>query len=156
MISLIEREIIVKREWLPKREFSDLLTLAQAAPGAIALNTSVFIGYKSRGYKGALAAICGVVLPSFIIIMLIALYFSHIRDNVAVDAAFKGMRPVVIALIVAPVISIAREMKPAMIALAAVVAVALWYLGISPVYALLLSALYGAVWAFIKSKKIER
>ncbi len=156
MIPLIEREIIDKRGWLPKSEFMDLLTLAQSAPGAIALNTAVFIGYKSRGYKGALASLAGVVLPSFSLLILIALYFSHMRDNAIVDAAFKGMRPVVIALIVAPIISIAREMKPALILVALVVAAGLWYLELSPIYTLLVSAMVGAMWAFFTSKKVAK
>ncbi len=71
MIPLIEDEIIEKRAWLPKKEFLDLLTIAQSAPGPIALNTAVFIGYKSRGYKGAFAALAGVVLPSFTILLLV-------------------------------------------------------------------------------------
>ncbi len=156
MIPLIEREIIDKRGWLPKSEFMDLLTLAQSAPGAIALNTSVFIGYKSRGYKGALASLVGVVLPSFSLLLLVAIYFTHMRDNALVDAAFKGMRPVVIALIVAPIVSIARSMKPALIALAVVVAAGLWYFELSPIYTLLASALVGAIWAFFTSKKVAR
>ncbi len=156
MIPLIEREIIDKRGWLPKSEFMDLLTLAQSAPGAIALNTSVFIGYKSRGYKGAFAAIAGVVLPSFSLLLLVAIYFSHMRDNAVVDAAFKGMRPVVIALIVAPIITIARTMKPALILLAIAVAAALWYFELSPIYTLLASALVGALWAFFTTKKVAK
>ncbi|MFR9523551.1 MAG: chromate transporter [Rikenellaceae bacterium] len=153
MIPLIEGEIIEKRAWLPKKEFLDLLTIAQSAPGPIALNTAVFIGYKSRGYKGAFAALAGVVLPSFTILLLVALYFSHIRDNKIVDAAFKGMRPAVIALILAPIISLTRPMKPSHIALAIVAAGALWYFAFSPVYLLFISAVVGVVWAYILTKK---
>ncbi len=156
MIPLIEREIIDKRQWLPKAEFMDLLTLAQSAPGAIALNTAVFIGYKTRGYKGALASLFGVVLPSFVIIIAIALFFSQMRENMVVDAAFKGMRPVVIALIVAPIINIACAMKPYLIALAVVLAGTLWYFELSPIYTLLASAIVGIVWAYVIGKMAKR
>ncbi|MFI3285619.1 MAG: chromate transporter [Rikenellaceae bacterium] len=156
MIPLIEREIIEARNWIPKREFLDLLTIAQSAPGPIALNTAVFIGYKSRGYQGALAALAGVVLPSFTILLLVALYFTHIRDNAIVDAAFKGMRPAVIALIMAPIISLVRPMKPLHIALAAIAAIALWYFAFSPIYLLLASALVGIIWATLTSKKVKQ
>ena len=156
MIPLIEREIIDKRKWLPKSEFMDLLTLAQSAPGAIALNTAVFIGYKTRGYKGALASLLGVVLPSFLIIIAIALFFSQMRENMVVDAAFKGMRPVVIALIVAPIINIACAMKPYLIALAVVLAAGLWYFELSPIYTLLASAIVGLVWAFVIGKMAKQ
>lgn len=156
MIPLIEREIIEKRGWIAQKEFIDLLTIAQSAPGPIALNTAVFIGYKSRGYKGAFAALFGVVLPSFTILLLVALYFTQIRDNKIVEAAFKGMRPAVIALIMAPVISLLRPMKPLHIALATVAAVALWYFAFSPIYLLLASAIVGLVWAYFTSKNSAR
>ncbi|MFI3332207.1 MAG: chromate transporter [Rikenellaceae bacterium] len=155
MIPLIEREIIERRGWIPQREFLDLLTIAQSAPGPIALNTAVFIGYKSRGYKGALSALLGVVIPSFSILLIVAIYFTHIRDNAVVDAAFKGMRPAVIALILAPIISLVRPMKPLHIALAVVAALALWYFAFSPIYLLLASAIVGVVWAYFTSKKVE-
>ncbi len=153
MIPLIEREIIERRGWIPRNDFFDLLTIAQSAPGPIALNSAVFIGYKSRGYKGALAALLGVALPSFVILLLVALYFSLIRDNEVVDAAFKGMRPVVIALIMAPVLSLMRQMSPLLIALAIVAAVALWYFAFSPIYLLLASVVVGLVWAYFTTKE---
>ncbi len=108
MIPLIRREVIDRRNWIAERDFLDLLTLAQSAPGPISLNTSVFVGYKMRGYAGAVASILGVVVPSFVIILLIALLFADIRYNPIVDAAFKGMRTAVVALFVVPVISLAR------------------------------------------------
>ena len=75
MLPLIEQELIAKRGWIEHKEFLDLLTLAQSVPGPIAINTSVFVGYKMRGLKGAVAALLGSVLPSFVIILAIALLF---------------------------------------------------------------------------------
>lgn len=155
MIPLIEREIIERRQWIPRNDFLDLLTIAQSAPGPLALNTAVFIGYKSRGYKGAFSALFGVVIPSFLILLMVAIYFSHIRENAIVDAAFKGMRPAVIALIMAPIISLIRPMKPLHIAIAAVAAAALWYFAFSPIYLLLASAIVGVIWATLTSKKVK-
>ncbi len=156
MIPLIEREVIENRGWIPKKEFLDLLTIAQSAPGPISLNTAVFIGYKNRGYIGALTALFGVVLPSFLILLIIAVYFSHVRDNEIVDAAFKGMRPAVIALILAPLVSLVKPLNTIQIILAVCVGGALWYFAFSPVYLLILSALVGALWAFFTSKKITQ
>ena len=102
MIPLIGAEVIDRRGWIAEKDFLELLTLAQSAPGPIALNTAVFVGYKMQRYAGALAAVMGVVVPSFTIILIIAMFFSDIRDNQWVDAAFRGMRPAVVALIVAP------------------------------------------------------
>lgn len=153
MIPLIQREVIDTKGWIARDEFIDLLTLAQSAPGPIALNTSVFVGYKIRGYAGAVAAILGVVVPSFAIILLIAVFFSGVRDNLFVDAAFKGMRPAVVALIVVPVISLARGMHPAMYAVIAATAVAVWYFGISPVCLIAAAAACGIAWEIRLAKK---
>ena len=104
MIPLIQREVIQNRGWIKEQEFIDLLTIAQSAPGPISLNTAVFVGYRMRGYVGAIAAILGVILPSFLIILTIVIFFQEFRHNAIVDAAFKGMRPAVVALILYPVI----------------------------------------------------
>ena len=153
MIPLIRREVIDVRGWIAEREFLDLLTLAQSAPGPISLNTSVFVGYKMRGYAGAVASILGVVVPSFAIILLIALFFSDVRSNPVVDAAFKGMRPAVVALIVVPVLSLARGMHPAMYLVIAATALAVWGLGWSPIWILLAAAAAGIAWTLLTAKK---
>ena len=144
MIPLIQHEVIYRRRWVAESDFLDLLTLAQTAPGPIALNTAVFVGYKHRGYWGALSAILGVIVPSFTIILVVAMFFASVRDNVWVDAAFKGMRPAVVALIVAPIIGLTKGMRWWLIAVAMAVALVVWYFGISPVWFLVAGALVGA------------
>ena len=144
MIPLIQHEVIHKRRWIEERDFLDLLTLAQTAPGPIALNTAVFVGYKRRGYLGALSAILGVIVPSFLVILVVAIFFASIRDNAYVDAAFKGMRPAVVALIVAPIIGLTKGMRWWLVAVALVVALVVWYFGISPVWFLIAGAVVGA------------
>ena len=154
MLPLIERELIDKRRWIEQKEFLDLLTLAQSVPGPIAVNTSVFVGYKVRGLGGAIAALLGAVLPSFVIILAIALFFADIRQNPVVDAAFKGMRPAVVALIIGPVISLARGMHWAMFIVIAAAALAIWGLNWSPIWVLVGAALLGIAWElFIVKKK---
>ena len=147
MVPLIEREVIDSRGWVAREEFLDLLTIAQSAPGPIALNTAVFVGYRIRGLAGALCSLMGIVLPSFVIILLVAIFFADIRDNRVVDAAFRAMRPAVVALIVAPIVSLARGMKPQLWLVSAAVAVGVWYLGISPVYLLVVGAVAGLLWS---------
>lgn len=153
MLPLIEQELIVKRKWIEQREFLDLLTLAQSVPGPIAVNTSVFVGYKVRGLRGATAALLGSVLPSFVIILLIALFFADIRQNPVVDAAFKGMRPAVVALIIGPVISLARGLHWMMYGVIAAAAVAIWWLGWSPIGVLVAAAASGIAWELWIAKK---
>ena len=148
MIPLIEAEMIQKRGWLTREEFINQLTLAQSVPGPIALNTAVFVGYKTSGVKGALAALVGVVIPSFVIILLIAIYFTDFKDNPTVAAAFKGMRPAVVALIAAPIINMARGMSWWKIAVALGAAVVIWLLGVSPIAFIIIGALVGIGWSF--------
>ena len=156
MIPIIEREVVTRRGWVEEKEFFDLLTLAQSAPGPISLNTSVFVGYKMYGYRGALAALIGVALPSFLILLTIAVFFSQIRENPIIDAAFKGMRPVVVALMFAPVVGLAKGMKWWAMAIAAAIALAVWHFGFSPIYLLIIAAVAGLWWATRLGKEVER
>ena len=147
MIPLIQREVIDHRKWIPASEFLDLLTLAQSVPGPIAINTAVFV---------ACASLLGAVLPSFLIILAIALFFAGIRQNPVVDAAFKGMRPAVVALIIAPLVTLTRGMHWSMIVLAAALAGLIWWLGLSPVLILAAGAGAGIVWELSIAKKSKQ
>lgn len=111
MISIIEREIVDKYHWLERDEFLDLLAVAQSLPGILAVNISVAVGDKLRGVKGSLCAALGTILPSFIMILAIAIFLTPdmIKNNEVLSAVFKGIRPAVVALIVAPVYQQPRQ-----------------------------------------------
>jgi chromate transporter len=113
------------------------------------------VGYKCKGYKGALAAIMGVVIPSFVIILLVAMFFHTMRDNRWVDAAFKGMRPAVVALIVAPIVGLAKGLHWVLISVAAATALAVWYFGFSPVWLLIAGAIGGVLWVAKQGKEVD-
>lgn len=135
MIPLVQREVVDNHGWIPANEFLDLIALAQSAPGIIAVNTAVFVGYKIAGIPGLIAAVLGAVLPSFCIILLIAMAFTQFRDNPAVEAVFKGARPAVVALIAAPLYRMARSAGVTWRTLwiPVLAAVLIWRLGVSPV-----------------------
>ena len=157
MVPIIQREVIDHRGWVDRDEFVELLTLAQSAPGPIALNTSVFVGYKMRGYAGALAALLGVVVPAFTVILIVAIYFAQFRENVYVNAAFKGMRPAVVALIVSPIVSLSRGMGAWKYVLAAAVALFVWWSSVSPIWLIVVAAVVGiAVELYNSRKHVER
>ncbi len=156
MIPIIQREMIERRHWIEEKEFFDLLTLAQSAPGPIALNTAVFVGYKLYGYWGAIVSLLGVVIPSFSVILFVAIFFSQIRENAIVDAAFKGMRPVVVALMLAPILGFVRGMRWWAVAVACGVAIAIWHFGFSPIYLLVAGAVAGLLWAAARGKEVEK
>lgn len=110
MISIIEREIVDKHRWIEKPEFLDLLAVAQSMPGILAVNISVVVGDKLRGLRGSVVSALGAIMPSFLIILFIAMFLTPetITQNPTLTAIFKGIRPVVVALIVAPVITTAK------------------------------------------------
>lgn len=155
MVPLIEREVIEKRGWAKAEEFLELLTLAQSAPGPIALNTAVFVGYRVRGFWGAIVAILGIVLPAFAIILTVAIFFADIRNNTTVDAAFKAMRPAVVALIVAPIIGLAKSMNKYLLIVSLAVALAIWGVSVSPIYLLFAGAVAGVIRSLSITKNRE-
>lgn len=111
MISIIEREVVDNHKWLDKDEFLDALAISQSLPGILAVNISIMVGNKVRGLKGCIISTLGTVLPSFILILLIAIFFSKSYDNPIVERIFKGIRPAVVALIIAPVLTTAKSAK---------------------------------------------
>ncbi len=110
MISIIEKEIVDKKHWIEREDFLDLLAVAQSLPGILAVNISVAVGDKLRGMKGATVAALGTILPSFLIILAIAIFLTPdlIKNNVVLSKIFMGIRPAVVALIIAPVVTSAK------------------------------------------------
>ena len=113
MISIIEREIVDKHHWIEREEFLDLLAVAQSLPGILAVNIATAVGDKIGGARGSRIAAAGTILPSFLIILAIAIFLTPdlIKNNRFVSAIFMGIRPAVVALIIAPVITSAKAAK---------------------------------------------
>lgn len=113
MISIIEREIVDKHHWIEREDFLDLLAVAQSLPGILAVNIATAVGDKLRGGKGSAVAALGTILPSFLIILCIAIFLTPdmIKNNHVISSIFMGIRPAVVALIVAPVITSAKAAK---------------------------------------------
>ncbi|MFI3247523.1 MAG: chromate transporter [Rikenellaceae bacterium] len=156
MVPLIQREVVENQKWIEKDDFIGLLTIAQSVPGPIALNSAAFVGFKSRGYLGALAALLGIVVPAFSVIMIVALFFSTIRENAIVEAAFRALRPVVVALILAPTISLMKGFGPFMIGVT-IISTALLALNLTSPAVLILSAILIAIlWTFRVRKEVRR
>jgi len=113
MISLIEREVVDKKGWIPRKEFLNLLAVAQSLPGILAVNISVAVGDRLRGMRGSVAAALGTIMPCFLIILAIAVFLTPdlIQNNKVISAIFMGIRPAVVALIIAPVITTAKSVE---------------------------------------------
>lgn len=146
MIPLIQAEVVSKKKWLEESEFIDMLAIAQSVPGPIALNTAVFVGNKTRGKKGSVITSLGIILPSFIVILLIALVFTEFKNNPGVERVFKGIRPAVVALIAAPLWKMGKSagITWKTIWIPVVAALLIWLLGISPVY-IVIAAIIGGI-----------
>lgn len=145
MISIIENEVVDKQRWIGKEEFIDLIAIAQSCPGVFAVNISIFIGYKLRKTPGALCTSLGTALPSFLIILFIALFFHQFMDIAWVAAMFRGIRPAVVALIAVPTFTLAKNAKInlANCWIPIVTALLIAYLGVNPIYVLIAAAAGG-------------
>lgn len=154
MIPII-RDELVKRGWLTDEEILDIIALAQSAPGVLAVNMSIFAGYKMRGTKGSIAATLGSILPSFLTILLIAMLFAGYKDNPVVVRIFKGIRPVVVSLIIVPMINMARKGNKTWWAwlISAVTLVAVAFLGFSPIWILLVLIVLAVLFTMFKERR---
>ena len=99
MIPVIEKEIVDKEQWLKSEEVADVFAAAVSVPGALAINSATLIGYRLAGLPGALAAMTGIMLPAFAIVLLLAVFFMQWNHHPAIVAAFQGIRASVVALI---------------------------------------------------------
>lgn len=156
MVPLIEEEIVKKKKWIASEDFIDLMAISQSVPGVFAVNFSIFIGYKLRKFPGAFAMAIGTILPSFLIILGIALFFQQFKEYQVVENIFKGIRPAVVALIAAPTFNMAKSAKINCfnIWIPIISALLIWLLGISPVYIIIMAGIGGFIYGrFINKKK---
>ena len=144
MIPIIEAEVVERHKWLSREEFADIIAVAQSCPGALAINMSVFIGYRLRRLPGAVCTCLATALPSFLIILLIALFFHRFQDVPCVAAMFRGIRPAVVALIAVPFFILAMNAKVGVSSwwIPVVSTIAIWALHVNPVF-IILAAIIG-------------
>ena len=145
MIPLIEEEVVNRHRWVSKEEMLDLIAIAQSCPGVFAINIAIFIGYKLHKTQGAIATAFGTALPSFLIILAISIFFAAFKDNPVIAALFRGIRPAVVALIAVPTFRMAQSAKIGWTNcwIPIVSAIAIWLLGVSPIYIILIAGLGG-------------
>lgn len=145
MIPLIQKEVVERHKWLSEEDMLDVIAIAQSCPGVFAINVSTFVGYKLSKLQGAIFATLGAALPSFIIILLIAMFFRHFQDNPVVAAMFRGIRPAVVALIAVPTFNMAKSAKVTWTNcwIPVACALAIWALGVSPIFIIIIAALCG-------------
>ena len=158
MIPLIQREVVQVRKWMSPKEFIDMLALAQSAPGVIAINTAIFIGYKLKGVRGSIVTALGCALPSFVIILLIAMVFTNFKDSPVVERIFKGIRPAVVALIAAPLYNMAKAAGVTWktLFIPVIAALLIWGLNISPVWVVVAAIAGGIIVGILRTRNLKK
>ena len=153
MIPLIEEEVVNRHRWVGKEEMLDLIAIAQSCPGVFAINISIFVGYKLRKVRGAIATALGTALPSFLIILIIAMFFHQFEDNRVIAAMFRGIRPAVVALIAVPTFNLGKraELNKFTIWIPVVSALLIWLLGVSPIWIIIAAGVGGYIWGKLRS-----
>ena len=153
MIPLIEEEVVNRHRWVSKEEMLDLIAIAQSCPGVFAINIAIFIGYKLRKERGAIATAAGTALPSFLIILMIALFFHQFQDNRFVAAMFRGIRPAVVALIAVPTFNLAKraELNKWTLWIPIVSALVIWLMGVSPIWVIIAAGVGGYLYGIYGS-----
>lgn len=152
MIPLLEKEIVDKKKWLKREDVFDLLALSQSAPGAIAINVSTFIGYRMGGGRGAIAALVGISIPTFFIVLSLCILYTSIKDNPKVAAAFISIRVSIVALIIYAAIKVGRTalVDKSTIGIFIIGVPALFF--IHPLLIILLGALSGVLFVLVKRR----
>ena len=157
MLSMVEKAIVDQKKWIENDEFWDMMAIVQSLPGVFAVNTALYVGEKVAGRKGAFASMLGAILPSIVIILLLATVFREFRDNPVVERIFKGIRPCVVALILAPSLRMIKSAKvtwkTAIIPILAVFLI--WWCKISPAYVILTAIAGSLIYALIIERKAK-
>lgn len=154
MIPIIKQEVVEKKNWIKDEDFIDIISIAQSSPGPIAVNSSIYIGYRIKGFSGAFFSALGTVMPSFIIILVIARFFSQFSDNIIIEKIFMGIRPAVVALIFSAIYGLVRNahFNYMQIFLAIITALTIVFLNINPIYMIILGISISIIINKIKDK----
>lgn len=152
MIPLIETEVVEKKKWLKSEDVADVFALSQSVPGAVAINSASFIGHRISGVKGAIAALIGVSLPTFLIVLSLGLSYFLIAGNAKLEAAFMAIRPAIVAIIVYAAIKVAKTaIVDKFTFFISVIGVPLLFF-LHPILAIVTGAALGVVSLFVKRK----
>lgn len=154
MISLIEREVVERHQWIKEEEIADVFALAESIPGAIAINSATFIGHRLAGVKGAIAAMFGLMLPTFIIVTALSIGYLFLQGNPKIDAAFQGIRAAIVALIIYAAYKIGRTaiLDWTTLVTSIVTVVVLLSFQLHPIVVIMSGAVAGIVQVYIKER----
>ena len=158
MLALVEQAVVRQKKWIDEDEFWKMITIVQSLPGVFAVNTALYVGYRIAGKAGAAVSFIGAVLPSLVIIGAISTCFQEFRENETVMKIFAGIRPCVVALILAPSVKmfIKSKLSWKFLPIPILVAAAVVFLKMSPVYIIMAAIICTIGWEYLKIKEIDK
>lgn len=158
MLALVEQAVVKQKKWIDEDEFWKMITIVQSLPGVFAVNTALYVGYRIAGKAGAAVSFLGAVLPSLVIIGAISTCFQEFRENETVMKIFAGIRPCVVALILAPSVKmfIKSKLSWKFLPIPILVAAAVVFLKMSPVYIIMAAIICTIGWEYLKIKDIDK
>lgn len=158
MLALVEQAVVRQKKWIDEDEFWKMITIVQSLPGVFAVNTALYVGYRIAGKAGAAVSFLGAVLPSLVIIGAISTCFQEFRENETVMKIFAGIRPCVVALILAPSVKmfIKSKLSWKFLPIPILVAAAVVFLKMSPVYIIMAAIICTIGWEYLKIKDIDK
>lgn len=156
IITLMKKKFVDEYHWIDEKEMLDLVAIAQSAPGPIAVNGAIVIGYKMAGAAGLLAAVLGTVIPPFVILSAVSFFYEAVRDNIWVAAVLSGMQAGVGAVIATVVYDmgagIVREKSIFSILIMALSFAAVWLFQVNVICVVIVCGLLGVVRTLFRSK----
>ncbi len=158
MIPIIQREIVEKRKWITDDDILEIIAIAESTPGPIAINSATFVGYRVAGFWGAFFATTGVVLPSFVIILLISFILREFQEIKAVQYAFNGIRAGVLALLIKALVGMYKK-APKNVVSYIVIAVSFIitaFFDINVLFVIIGCAVFGLVTSLVAKRRNEK
>lgn len=155
MIPMIEKELVEKKGWINSETISDMVAIAEATPGPIAVNLATFVGYQKGGVVGAVLSTLGLVIPSFLVIVIISVFLTYIEGNVWVESAFKGIRAGVVALVVNAGIKMSKQVEKlvAIVLLTVAAFLLATFTKIDVVWIIIAGGVFGVIYQAVVAKR---
>ncbi len=158
MISVISAELVERRKWITQEDMTDMLIISEMTPGAIAVNSATFVGYRVAGVLGGILGTLGVVLPSLIIITVLSFFVHYLEEVAWLAAAFKGIQAVVVVLIVNAMVKFFKQLdknwQSYLIAAAALIVTLLTDFNV--IFLILAGGIYGIVYTLARDARKKK
>ena len=157
IIPLMKKKFVDDLQWVEEDEMLNLAAIAQSSPGAVAVNAAILLGYRVAGVPGAMVTILGTILPPFITLSIISLFYAAFRDNIVVNAVLKGMQSGVAAVIADVVLNLGGNVMKGKdiisILVMAAAFIATFFFKVNVMYIILVCGCIGGAKIMLQGKK---